>query len=186
MWPQLVNECLRQIGIGGRNINEHVDKLAMQRMTDIFHQNAFAKINRNNSKLRTYAKIKKEPGLESYLSTVTNVDKRNHLSKVRLSNHGLNIEKRRLEVYRRECQLCPGHLVEDETHFLLSCTTFSSLREELFTETRKIFPRFHYNTREQKMVYLLSENKIIKLTGSFIQNAIELRRFLLDKHKMTI
>ena len=65
MWPQLVNECLRQMGIGGRNINEHVDKLAMQRMTDIFHQNAFAEINRNESKLRTYAKIKKEPGLES-------------------------------------------------------------------------------------------------------------------------
>ena len=102
MWPQLVNECLRQIGIGGRNINEHVDKLAMQRMTDIFHQNAFVKINRINSKLRTYAKIKKEPGLESYLSTVTNVDKRIHRSKIRLSNHDLNIEKGRhhgLEVY---------------------------------------------------------------------------------------
>ena len=164
-----MNECLRQIGIGGRNINEHVDKLAMQRMTDIFHQNAFAKINRNNSKLRTYAKIKKEPGLESYLSTVINVDKRIHLSKTRLSSHDLNIEKGRhygLEVYQRECQFCPGHLVEDETHFLLSCTTFSSLREELFTETRKMFPRFHNNTREQKMLYLLSENKIIKFTGS--------------------
>ena len=128
MWPQQVNECLRHMGIGGRDINENVDRAAMQRMTDIFHQNAFAEINRNDSKLRTYAKIKKEQGLESYLNAVTNIEKRTHLCKIRLYNHDLNIEKGRhrgLDVYQRECQLCPGQLVEDEIHFLLFCKTFS-------------------------------------------------------------
>ena len=186
MWPQLVNECLSQMGIGGRNINESVDRLAMQRMTDTFHQNAFAEINKNGSKLRTYAKIKKEQGLESYLNTVTNVEKRIHLCKIRLSNHELNIEKGRhrgLEVFERECPLCPGHLVENEIHFLLSCSTFSTLREELFTETRRIFPRFQYTSEEQQMVYLLSDEHIVNFSGTFVQKAIELRRFLLNKHK---
>ena len=186
MWPQLANECLSQMGIGGRNINESVDKLAMQRMTDIFHQNAFAEINRNESKLRTYAKIKKVQGIESYLNTVTNVEKRIHLCKIRLSNHELNIEKGRhrgLEVFERECPLCPGNIVEDEIHFLLSCSTFSILREELFTEIRRILPRFQYISEEQQMVYLLSEENIVNISGTFIQKAIELRRFILNKHK---
>ena len=146
MWPQQVNECLRQMGIGGRDLNENVDRVAMQRMTDIFHQNAFAEINRNDSKLRTYAKIKKQQGLESYLNAVTNIEKRTHLCKIRLSNHELNIEKGRhrgLDVYQRECQLCPGHFVdEDEIHFLLFCKTFSIFRDKLFDESMNISPRF--------------------------------------------
>ena len=76
IWPKTVDEYLRQMGIGERNIDEHLDKLSMQRMTDIFHQNAFAEINRNESKLRTYAKIKKKQGLDANLNTVTNVQKR--------------------------------------------------------------------------------------------------------------
>ena len=125
------------MGIGGRNINEHLEKLAMQRMTDIFHQNAFADINRNESKLRTYAKIKKTQGLEGYLNKVTNVGNRIHLSKMRLSNHVLNIEKGRhngLAIFERECKLCPGNIVEDEMHFLLSCKTLNILREKLIAE----------------------------------------------------
>ena len=155
-------------------------------MTDIFHQNAFAEINRNDSKLRTYAKIKKEQGLESYLNVVTNIEKRIHLCKIRLSNHELNIEKGRhqgLEVYQRECPLCPGHLVEDEIHFLLFCKTFSIFREKLFDESTKHLPRFPCISREEQMVYILSENNIVNTTGMFIQKSIELRRFILNKYK---
>ena len=60
----------------------------MKRMSDIFHQEAFAEINRDGSKLRTYAKIKQEHGIENYLNTITNVERRIHLCKTRLSNHG--------------------------------------------------------------------------------------------------
>ena len=46
------------MGIGGGNTNQFIDKTALQRMTDILHQEAFADINREGSKLRRYAKIK--------------------------------------------------------------------------------------------------------------------------------
>ena len=64
-WPQSVAECLNHMGIGGGDINEFVGKSAMKRMADIFHQEAFAEINRDGSKLRTYAKIKQEQGMET-------------------------------------------------------------------------------------------------------------------------
>ena len=94
-------DCLNRIGIGVGNINELVDKIALQRMIDIFYQEAFADISRENSKLRTYAKLKQNRGLENYLKNV-NVEERTPLTKIRLSNHDLMIEKGRhqeLEVH---------------------------------------------------------------------------------------
>ena len=58
------------MGIGAGNKNEFVDKTALQRMTDIFHQEASDKINSEGRKLRTYAKMKQEQGIENYLNTV--------------------------------------------------------------------------------------------------------------------
>ena len=87
----------------------------MARMVDIFHQEAFAEINRDGSKLRTYAKIKQERGISNYLSSVTNVERRITLSKIRLSNHDLMIEKGRhqkLEVNQRNCPFCPVSAME--------------------------------------------------------------------------
>ena len=66
-----------------------------QRMSDIFHQNAFAQIGKETSKLRTYSQLKVSIGLEKYLLTHKNADDRIQLTKIRLSNHPLMIEKGR-------------------------------------------------------------------------------------------
>ena len=92
-WPLLVKNKLAEIGMlqsfeGDRNTNEK----AFSRMKDIFHQEAFAAINMESSKLRTYKLIKGEIS-EGYLSTVQNVKDRKTLTKFRLSNHTLRIEK---------------------------------------------------------------------------------------------
>ena len=124
--------------------------------------------------------------MEGYLNKVTNVGNRIHLSKMRLSNHVLNIEKGRhngLKIFERECKLCPGNIVEDEMHFLLSCKTLNTLREKLIAETRNTFPRFCDTSKEQQMIYLLSDNTIASATGTFIKNGIELREFIMNKHK---
>ena len=188
-WSQSVIESLRHMGIGGGDINEFVDKTAMQRMTDILHQEAFAEINRDGSKLRTYAKLKQEPGIETYLNTITNVDRRIHLCKIRLSNHELMIEKGRhqgLEIKDRNCPFCPENLLEDELHFLLTCDTYSLLSEELFAETEHLSPRFKSFSKEQQMKILLQQENIVNFCGIYIQKAVELRRFILDKHKNVI
>ena len=62
-------------------------------MSDIFHQNAFAQIGKETSKLRTYSQLKVSIGLEKYLLTHKNTDDRIQLTKIRLLNHPLMIEK---------------------------------------------------------------------------------------------
>ena len=174
-WSESVSECLNRMGIGGEHTNKFVDKSAFQRMTDIFHQEAFAEINRDKSKLRTYAKIKQEQGMENYLNIVRNVDRRTHLSKLRLSNHDLMIEKGRhqgLEINQRKCPFCPTNTLEDESHFLLSCKVFTFLRDILLGKRYKYFPT-------------LSDTNIVNYTGIYLQKAMELRRFILSKHKNT-
>ena len=86
-----------------------MNSLINQPWNDIFHQEAFAKINRDGSKLRTYAKIKQEHGILNYLNTITNVERLIHLCKIRSSNHELMIEKgthQGLEINQRNCPFC--------------------------------------------------------------------------------
>ena len=70
-------------------------------MQYIFHQNAFADIQSECSKLITYSLFKISPGYESYLSDIHIIEERPALTKFWLSNHLLTIEKdRHLKVER--------------------------------------------------------------------------------------
>ena len=117
-WLHLIQNKLTEIGImnsfeEGREI--HVK--ALSRMRDIFYQEAFGAINQESSKLRTYKLLKEEIGLETYLTIVNNSKNRTTLTKFRLSNHTLMIEKGRhqnIDKNLRFCPFCPNH-IEDET-----------------------------------------------------------------------
>ena len=68
--------------------------------------------------MRTYGILKSEVREESYLEIARNAKDRISMTKFRLSNHLLMIEKGRhqnLEWHDRICPLCP--LVEDEIDF---------------------------------------------------------------------
>ena len=73
----------------------NIHLIYFQRMPDIFYQNAFVQIGKETSKLRTYSQLKVSIGLEKYLLTHKNTDDRIQLTKIRLSNHPLMIEKGR-------------------------------------------------------------------------------------------
>ena len=66
-----------------------------KRIIEVFHQKAFTEIAKENSKLRTYSLVKQEVRREPYLSSVKNVKDRISMTKLRLSNHELMIEKGR-------------------------------------------------------------------------------------------
>ena len=80
------------MGLGGLIRNQFIHIKAINRMTDIFHQEAFNDINRTRSKLRTYGKIKTKRGIEKYLFCVPNIQSRTTLSRIRLSNGRRYIE----------------------------------------------------------------------------------------------
>ena len=134
---------------------------------------------------RTYGLIKKEAGEEPYLRAVSNVKDRISMSKFRLSNHKLMIEKGRhlnLAKFERKCPFCPN--VEDETHFLLDCRTFRVLKENVLETFReKLSEELDRNNDEVMLRYLLGNIQISPIVSKYLRKTMELRDLLIEKPK---
>lgn len=136
--------------------------------------------NRQN-KLRTYKEVKQHFKLESYLN-LKSYDLRKKISQFRLSAHMLRIERDRYsKTYTRPseriCLQCDMKKVEDEHHFLLECTKFQSLREQMFetAETMNIHFRA-YNNKEKFLWLNTSENiELLSELGKFLSAAFLMR-----------
>ena len=173
----------------GRTGIEETDKLIntqlLKRMTDIFHQESFLSIKSLNSKLRTYGEFKTTPGLEPYLLYPMKIEQRIALTKLRLSNHTLMIEKGRhlnLEKNQRFCPFCPGS-IETEHHFFLQCKSYSHSRKKLLNEIILIFPYFNLLTEKEKFVTIMNSEMLSWHAAYFTYTAFEIRTFLIEKHK---
>ena len=70
---------------------------------------------------------------EKYLSIINDRNLRVILTKFRLSDHELNVEKGRHKNIKRQERLCPccslKKQIENETHFLLECPYYNNLRQ---------------------------------------------------------
>lgn len=117
-WPVAVKDCLNRIGIGSNTNTPGIHIAAFTRMKDIFHQESFSEIKKEESKLRTYAKLKTIIGMEKYIDLIQNKVERTAISKIRLSNHDLMIEKGRHLKIRKEQRFCPfcTNIIETEHH----------------------------------------------------------------------
>ena len=158
---------------------------AFNRLKDIFHQESFCGISSQSSKLRTYGKLKTEPGREAYLDDIKNITERTALTKLRLSNHDLLIEKGRhqgLSKHDRFCPFCKSS-IETEEHFLIKCQTFLPLRKELYNKIKYELPFFMRANDNQKFQVLTSEPTVAHITANYLQKAFEIRRFLLANLK---
>ena len=79
----------------------------------------------------------------AYLDLTRKNASRNSLVKLRISSHKLKIETGRYENIPRDemlCSLCNCNRIEDETHFLLDCPSFSSIREMFFSKLEPKLP----------------------------------------------
>ena len=187
-WTEGVKSCLDRSGIGSENNNQAIHNMAFKRMVDTFYQEAFARINNVDSKLRTFGKLKTDIGIAKYLTRIKCIDNRVALSKIRLSNHDLMIEKGRhmkIDKTERFCPFCPN-LIETESHFLLQCKTFSILRRTLLAEVENIVPTFNQVCDQDKFLILLNNENIANQVGDFVHKALNCRRFLLNKPKYPI
>ena len=161
-------------------------KKLFQRLSDAFHQNSFENIKTNTSKLRTYAIFKNNIGFEKYLSEIKNVFVRNQVTKFRLSNHGLMIEVGRHNGTPKEDRFCPfcPLSIENETHFLFECPTYSYQRELLINPITISNPVFPFLTDDRKLQYLMSD--MDANTSNYIANCLQLRTFLVSHPKRRI
>ena len=189
-WPSSIRDSITKIGL--RTIFSNATKkspnnIVFCREKDIFHQEAF-RIQKEASKLKTMSLLKTDIGFEEYLTATKNVSDRIAMSKFRLSNHNLMIEKGRhekpkIDSVKRFCPFCPS-LVEDEYHFLLKCPIYTQLRVKLFDEIKNVMPEFYYPPDKKFLFwFLLKCPNISTCSARFISQADELRTFLLAKHK---
>ena len=98
------------------------------------------------SRLIFYKKLKTEFGIESFLGTL-NFEQRRAITKLRCSDHVLEIEKGRhkgiKDKYKRFCPLCPDPTMEDEEHFIFHCNSYRDLRLKYNLEQTPLQNLFH-------------------------------------------
>ena len=186
-WPKNIESLISEIGL--RQVFLDKDKNAhlkvFQRLQDIYHQVALAGIKRGDSKLRTYGLIKSTPGFEKYLDEIGCIKERVALTKLRLSNHSLMIEKGRhsdIDKKNRFCPFCPN-IVEDEKHFLLKCKAYNHIRADLLDRAKQVFPSICNQPHDVRFFNLMSDQTITAISN-FIHRAIELRDFLLSEFRV--
>ena len=133
----------------------------------------------------TYRIFKDKVKFEPYLEEIKNRSHRISMSKFRLSDHCLMIEKGRhkrpiIPRDQRFCPFCPGQ-VEDETHFLAQCNGYD--RQELLINITPHVPNFVNLDPNAQLVYLMTqENNFItyKLTLSINKWLTERKQFFED------
>ena len=184
-WGNAIKTSFEQIGLlnvylGINQGKKSPNCIIFCREKDIFQQSALSNIQ-NISKLKTYALLKNNINQEKYLTIIKNVSHRIALTKLRLSNHILMIEKGRHQsqhLFDRTCPFCPNK-IENEQHFILKCPTYSHLRERLLDDIRNTtnspLPEDDYSL----FVLLLGVPEVSADIAKFIKNSMELRTFLL-------
>ena len=92
----------------------------------------------HSQKLSFYYTFKKNYSLSAYLDLTRKNPSRKSLEKLRISSHNkLRIETGRYDKiprHERLCSLCNCNKIEDETHFLLDCLSYSSIRDRFFSK----------------------------------------------------
>ena len=134
----------------------------------------------------SFNKYKTNIILESYLAQKFNIKHKIAISRFRLSNHQLMIEKGRhmkpkIERNERLCYLCKNE-IENEEHFLVSCPLYSPQRKVLEKACVENCNRYDYLSKEQKFIFIMSnENEdILKTLGNFIFNSMILREKIIE------
>jgi hypothetical protein len=122
-------------------------------------------LKHSEGKLCNYSKIKRNFGLEKYLCILKSFEQRRNFTRFRISSHRLQIERGRYHGALRQdrlCLRCTSGEIDDEKHFLISCSTCPEIRTEMFNRINNICKNFHVLNPEQKLYWLLdNENEEI-------------------------
>ena len=152
-WKFSVTEYISSLDLTFPNIpdpDEQAPSVQIyNRERGIFQEALFEDLQ-NSSKLKTLSILKDDLACKNYLLSVSNIANRTALTKFRLSNHNLMIEKGRYENMQlcdRSCPFCPDQ-IEDEFHFLVKCPIYTELRLKMLDDIKNIIHGFYYPSDE--------------------------------------
>ena len=109
-----------------------------------------------------YIKFKFEHSLEEYLFYIPDTRWMKALSRLRMSSHMLEIERGRHvkpqknPLEQRICQRCTSNSVDDEIHFLITCSYFATQRTSLLAESKLHNTEFDSLSNNDKCIYIMS------------------------------
>ena len=132
------------------------------RLQDIYVNNWRQDIS-SRSSLLLFKEIKPIFEISEYLTKIKCPISRYTLAKLRLSSHQLFIETgrhRNIDRNDRKCQLCQCNDIEDEFHFVLICSAYTTLRKQCI-------PRYYY-TRPS----MLKFTELLQCTNANILNKL--------------
>ena len=118
---------------------------------------------RNQPKMRTYLLFKKDFGMETYITKISNLTIRKTISKFRLSDHKLLIETQRYQrpnpsPDQRICTTCREK--EDELHCIMRCKLNKLEREKTFAYISLHNKCFNGLDETAKFIFLLQNDQI--------------------------
>lgn len=128
------------------------------------------------SKATLYKTHKQNISLEKYLIKMQKRNFRRTITKVRLSDHCLAIEKGRhtkpkTEKHNRICPLCNENKIEDEIHFIMQCKSFTAERKSFNSKIIDTYPNYrNIPTDEQKYIFLQTneDHHFLELLGEYM------------------
>ncbi len=127
--------------------------------------------------------LERDYELAEYLSTVRDGKQRQILTRFRLSDHKLEIEKGRLKKSwqpkeNRVCGHCSTGEVETEMHFLLQCKTFNDIRNIYFNKFNSVISHFKELNDHSKLKILPGDGDRADLAVQYISTRHTLRHRL--------
>jgi hypothetical protein len=142
-----------------------------------YYENLINKLSKldQKSKSNLFSNLKQNLSVESYLS-ISNFEYRKPITKLRISEHNLLIEKgRHLNIPREQrlCSHCNYKCIDDEKHFLLHCTKNSELRSSFLNILNNENQMFNNLSESEKLSYNLNPttpSQVNKL-GSFLKKS---------------
>ena len=178
-WGCSVKTVLCSMGFSFVWMNQGVEdehsflKSFRQRLLDIDAQNWSAEVHSKNS-LRTYCRFKNNNYIEPYVLCLNKFLFRTILAKFRCGALRIGVNSGRsnnIPVEQRTCTFCNSGDIDDEFHFLLSCSFLADLRSNYI-------PAYYFNPPNLlKFADLLSSSsyEICKNVSYFINHAMKLR-----------
>ena len=139
-WYQSVEIIMQHIGLGEYFLNPNSEKnfkLASKKCMFEHIQYLWYRSLKSNKRLKFYNSLKKIFVFETYLDNLPDYRDRKLVTKLRCSNHNLQVEKGRhsnIPNKERICKLC-NKQVETEKHYLTYCPKFNTFRQRGFTDT---------------------------------------------------
>lgn len=162
----------------------------VQKCMSLYKDEWIAKLNRNVSlngnggnKLRTYKLLKNDYKTENYCKLYLPRKHMSALAKFRCGVAPIKLETGRYENIAVDSRICPicKITVECEKHVLLPCNAYEHIRLSMLEKARNIRPDFVDLSDEDKLVFILSNIDIVKVTAKTCYNILQLRYNILYK-----